>query len=71
MDAYRDFCRDCCVRGLLNHLHAVRLDLLILDELSKIEKVSIALKLIDSISLEYRFQEFWPISKLLFWSILL
>ena len=52
MDAYQDFCRDCCVRSLLNHLFALCLDLLISDELCRIDIVSIALNLIDCIGLD-------------------
>ena len=52
MDAYQDFCRDCCVRSLLNHLFALCLGLLISDELCRINIVSIALNLIDRIGLD-------------------
>ena len=49
MNAYQDFCQDCCVRNLLNHLFALCLDLLISDELCIVDIVSIALNLIDRI----------------------
>ena len=52
MDAYQDFCRDCCVRSLLNYLFALCFDLLISDGYCSVDIDSDCVNSIDCTSLD-------------------